>query len=140
MYTITGPSYPKGYSFHFRGVAFGDSRPVSQPEQGVKITLTPGQTLDSSLPLEQLVRFPQPGIHRLVASLQVDGSKATSGPVEFVIEATVIHSLQLLADDGAQTSSPIRVLCLVGDPPGHRLYQAILREERPDLGEVSCRS
>jgi len=25
----------------------------------------------------------------------------------------------------------------VGDPPGHRLYQAIIREERPDLGEIS---
>ena len=41
--------------------------------------------------------------------------------------------MQFLGDDGAQGSNPIRVLCLIGD----RLYQAILHEDRPDLGEVT---
>ena len=137
VYTISGPSYPKGYSFHFRGIVSGDPGSPPQAGPGSLIRLAPGQTHEAALSLEQLVRFPQPGAHTITASLEIRGEKATSPPVAFVIEPAVVRSMQLLIDDGEQSSSPIRVLCLVGDPPGHRLYQAILREERPDLGEVS---
>jgi hypothetical protein len=132
VYTISGASYPKGHSFHFRGVVSGNPNAAPQIGKGSLIKLAPGQTHEAALPLEQLVRFPHPGSHTITASLEVNGAKATSPPVGFIIEPTVIRSMQLLIDDGAQSSNPIRVLCLVGD----HLYQAIIREERPDLGEI----
>jgi hypothetical protein len=135
-YTVTGPSYPKGHTFHFRQIAIGDPNPAKQQEAGAMITIAPGETREAALPLEQLVRFTQPGKHTLAASIEIAGQKVESAPVEFTIEAPDIRSMQFLADDGFQTSNPIRVLCLVGAPPNQRLYQAILREDRPDLGEV----
>jgi hypothetical protein len=135
-YTVTGPSFPKGHTFHFRQIALGDPNPAKEREAGTTLTIAPGETHESSLPLEQLVRFSQPGKHTLVASLDAGGQKLNSVPVEFTIEAPQIRSMQFLADDGFQTPNPIRVLCLLGESPDQRLYQAILREERPDLGEV----
>jgi len=136
VYTISGPSYPKGYSFHFHGSS-GDQNAAPQVEQSSLVKLDPGQTHEAALPLEQLVRFTQPGPHTITASLEMKGARVTSPTVAFVIEPAVIRSMQLLIDDGVQGSNPIRVLCLMGNPPVHRLYQAILREERPDLGEVA---
>jgi hypothetical protein len=137
VYTISGPSYPKGYSFHFRGIASGNPNASPQIGKGSLVRLGPSQTHEAALPLEQLVRFPQPGPHTITASLEVNGAKVMSPPVGFIIEPTVIRSMQPLIDDGAQNTNPIRVLCLVGNAPGLRLYQAIVREERPDLGETS---
>jgi hypothetical protein len=136
IYTVTGPSFPKGHTFHFRQIAIGDPHPPKEQEPGTTVTVAPGQTHEAALPLEQLVRFSQPGKHTLVASLEIGSQKVESEPVEFTIEAPDIRSMQFLADDGFQSSNPIRVLCLMGQAPDQRLYQAILREDRPDLGEV----
>jgi hypothetical protein len=136
LYTITGPSFPKGHTFHFRQIALGDPNPAKEQEAGMTVTIAPGETHEAALPLEQLVRFPQPGKHTLKASIEIGGQKVESAPIEFTIEAPHIRSMQFLADDGFQTSNPIRVLCLNGEAPNQRLYQAILREDRPDLGEV----
>jgi hypothetical protein len=136
VYTVTGPSYPEGHKFHFRGVVLGNPNPPTEPELGGTVRLARGQTHDAALPLEQLVRFPKPGAHTISASVEIEGRSTTSAPVPFEIEAAVIRSMEILADDGMQTSNPIRILCLVGAPPHQRLYQAVFREERPDLGEV----
>lgn len=130
-YTIVGPSYPKGYSF-----SFGEPGSSARAKDSL-VMLAPGQTAEGSLPLEQLVHFPQHGDHTITASLEIQGETITSEPVAFAIEAAVIHAMQPLIDDGVQASNPIRVLCLVGGSPERDLYQAILREDRPDLGEVS---
>ena len=45
VYTIDGPSYPKGHSFHFRSVALGDARPATQTEPGMMIKLAPGSRM-----------------------------------------------------------------------------------------------
>jgi hypothetical protein len=66
-----------------------------------------------------------------------------SVPIQFVVERPSIQSMELALDVGVQGPAPIRVLCLVGAPGGATvpaLYQAIFREERPDLGEVSLAS
>lgn len=137
VYTLTGPSYPQGHSFHFRGAALGDPNPPREAEPGATVRLAPGQEHDAALPLEQLTAFPKAGAYTITASLTIHGRSAASPPVEFEIEPAVIRSMAILADDGVQSSSPVRVLCLIGTPPHQRLYQAIFREERPDLGEVS---
>src|SRR5215472_9290459 len=50
VYTISGPSYPKGYSFHFHGSS-GDQNAAPQVEQSSLVKLDPGQTHEAALPL-----------------------------------------------------------------------------------------
>ncbi|HEY4187460.1 MAG TPA: hypothetical protein VGP07_20455, partial [Polyangia bacterium] len=143
VYTVTGPSHPMGHRFHFRQVARHDPFPAGGSEPGMTVVLAPGAALEAELPLQALVGFPVPGVHTLVAALEAVGDegvvRAVSPPVQFVVERPAIQSMELALDDGLQASSPIRVLCLTGEAPARApaLYQAIFREERPDLGEIA---
>jgi hypothetical protein len=140
VYTVKGPAYPEGYSFHFRAAALGDKRPVPEGVTARTFSLAPGQSHTSRLPMEQLVPLTQAGEYTLTAKLDWAGVSAESKPVKFHIGPPVFRSFQIAVADGLQETFPIRVYCLVGERPNPQLYMAAFRESRPDLGEMALAS
>jgi len=140
VYTVKGPAYPSGHSFHFRGAALGDTRSAPVGVQPKTVRLEPGKARSVRLPMEQLATLTQPGEYTLSAKLDWLGVTAESKPVSFHIDKPVFRSFQVLAADGLQPSYPIRVYCLVGERPNPQLYVAAFNESRPDLGEINLAS
>lgn len=140
VYTVRGPGFPDGYSFHFRGTALGDKRSAPVGVEPKTVRLDPGKTRSVRLPMEQLVTLTKPGEYSLSAKLDWNGVVAESKPVSFHIEQPVFRSFQVVAADGLQPSFPIRVYCLVGERPNPQLYMAAFNESRPDLGEIKLNS
>jgi hypothetical protein len=135
VYTVTGPSYPKGHAFHFHAAAQEEGAPIPGTG-GAKLTLGAGETHEATLPLAEFVKFSRPGAHTLTVSLAVAGRTVTSAPVPFTVEPAVFKAMSIAADDGQQTSRPIRVVCLVGN--GERnLYNAVFAEQDRDSGVVT---
>ncbi len=137
QYVLSGPSFPKGHAFSFRSSLKAEHGAALPPAAPALKTLAPGQSMEATLPLESLVEIDKPGRYTLAASLSSGGTRAEATPLAFDIDPAELRSLALNIDDGFQKSLPIRVSCLARLPGGAgRLYQAILHEDRPDLGEV----
>jgi len=140
VYTIRGPAFPDGYSFHFRGAALGDRRASPVGVEPDTVRLEAGKSRSVRLAMDQLAPISKPGEYTLSAKLDWNGVAAESKPVSFRIEQPVFRSFQVAAADGLQSSFGIRVFCLVGEAPNPQLYMAAFHESRPGLGEIGLMS
>ena len=135
-YTVEGPSYPQGYTFHFRGVILGDMEAAHEGLDLMTIRLEPGQSHIAEVPLEQMATIAKPGEYTLVASMDIDGKTVRSEPITFTIVEPVFQSFHIAVAEGFQSSYPIRIFCLESSQPQPDVYMALFKEVEPDVGDV----
>ena len=136
IYTVEGPSFPQGYTFHFRGVLLGDMEVGHEGLDLVTVRLEPGQSHIAEVPLEQMATFAKPGEYTLAASMDIGGKTVRSEPVTFTIVEPVFQSFHIAVAEGFQSSYPIRVFGLVASGSTADVYMALFKEVEADVGDV----
>jgi hypothetical protein len=127
-YTVTGPAYPNGAAFRPR-------ISLPNPNAPTLLKMPPGEKLEAQLALNMMFDFARPGKYTLTAHYAWNGESQNFGPISFVIEGGTLKSAWVMADNGFQRSTPVRVLGLVGDSA--QLYQFFFQEQRPTVGEIT---
>ncbi|HED35315.1 MAG TPA: hypothetical protein ENJ08_14055 [Gammaproteobacteria bacterium] len=106
-YTVTGPSYPQGYTFSMRDILSKNSYiPVDSPSHKEKIPyiteIPPGTTHKANWNPGSILNFPQPGTHKLTLNMNWQGLKLQSNTVTINIEPVTLSSHQLIAEKSSE--------------------------------------
>ena len=135
-YTLWGPGWPEGHTFSLSGPAGPASAVAPEPAAMATLSLGPGQTVETTLPLHTFVKLTRPGRYRFTAQLQWKGRSVRSAPVEFTVEEPVREELSLGLDVPTLPSAGVWVLSLEPNGGSPRLNETYFVESRPDLGET----
>lgn len=99
-YTITGPSYPEGYTFSFRSVAVKDPRPNPDDVKPILTTFQPKETVESDVPLHEWAPMIQPGQYTLIANHSWNNVSSAAKPIQFQLQASSPKSISVGIDVG----------------------------------------
>jgi hypothetical protein len=99
-YQITGPSYPDGYTFTFRTAVKDDKRLEPDNVNPILVTLGPGKTIESSLPLHRWLQIKKPGEYKINSRLRWKNISIESNQLVFKIEEAMVKSAGVGVDFG----------------------------------------
>lgn len=142
-YVLTGPAFPEGRRFSARSATSRDARATaahaSQGTALATIELPPGGTHEGEVPLSLWCPPGVPGAYTLVAELEpVAGAPwpaVRSEPLALELEALAARGASVGVDVRRGPPADLHVgFVHAADPPV--LYDALVTEDRPDLGEL----
>ncbi len=140
VYTLTGPDYPGGIRFikipldeHERPPSARPPSPRAPPPRLREIA--PGQVLETGVAVSRTITIDQPGSYTIAARLAYGGVDLAAGPLAFRLLANTFLDAGLALDSPARGSG-CRVVWLGEGEGAHRVGEAWLVENRPDLGEI----
>lgn len=142
-YVVTGPAFPLGHRFTARSATSRDARLVPDDVPLSMIELPPGGTHEGEVPLSQWVRIDAPGAYSLVAELELSAEhgggaalSVRSDPLALHLDALEARGASVGVDvpQGPPAGLWVSFVQVGSDPPA--IYDALLLEDRPDLGEL----
>jgi hypothetical protein len=127
-YQLTGPSFPKGFSFQY--ARDPEKRMSGDPAMR---TIGPGAKLSVPIAIEKYWSGWKPGSHTLRAVLSLGVEKIESNVLHFEILQPKVKSAEVLADSEVSVSQPVRAVLLASAGGASHVYQVFLTEPNPSL-------
>lgn len=132
-YTVTGPEFPKGFTFSFRSAVLKDPRPEPASVPLKMRLLTPGQTVEKGVPLSKWRPITMPGDYVISARLAWQGGVVESNAITFRIGAPHAESLALGVDDRNANSAGDWVEWFHREGNSQELYTALYQRPHVDV-------
>ena len=133
VYTITGPSYPQGYSFSFRSVALNDKRPEPKGVSAVTVKIAPGQKLEKDVPIAEWAPIRDAGEYQIVARLHWKDLAAESAPVRFRVGAQRALVPSVGVDVAQENTAGEWVEWFIPNAAGRQLYTGLFERPHVDM-------
>lgn len=138
-YVITGPAFPAGRRFSARSATSRDQRPAPTDVPLTRVELAPGATHEGELPLSLWCPITTPGAYTLVAELDALAGEpwpsARSQPLVLQLEGLAAQGVSVGVDVQRGPPADLHVSFVhAAEPPV--LYDMLVTEDRPDLGEL----
>lgn len=140
-YVLTGPEFPQGRRFSARSATSRDSPSTPPDVPQVMVELGPGQSHEGELPLSQWCPVTTPGAYTLVAELdhaEAGGERivARSNVLAFELEALAAQGVSVGVDVLRRPPGDLHVSFVHAGAGGPVIHDALVVEDRPDLGEL----
>ncbi len=110
-YTLTGPSYPQGYSFNLHDLYQRKTNKKLKKSTSDTIKIEPNSYYDSVFWLNR-IPFPEPGKHTLTLNLDWEGIQAQSNTITINIKPATFSLCQLVTEKIIGNSINIDLYCL----------------------------
>ena len=134
---MTGPAFPKGYTFGAYAISTGDAQPVPPGVPLTMVELGPSEVSEADIALSRWCPITTPGDYTIVMSLDHGGVRARSNELSFAIEALDARGASVGIDEGASAPASLVVAFVHAGAGQDALYDTSLVEDRPDLGELA---